>query len=176
MKSAIHSQHFTTKRLAWEVKCRNLSRRAHKHAKNTEPSVITIPHRERAPDSTSKLSAWQWLMMNTQMKSKETAIQAYTLKRPLPVFNTEIKDASLCLAVANVRLSTHTYIHKCVHRQAHLSCKCSIIKVLSEEGKLGCLLKIAILKRFIDVTLGNGGLWEVQPVSFWSLQNPHVIA
>ena len=28
---------------------------------------------------------------------------------------------------------------------------------LSDGGKLGCLLKIAMLKRIIDVTLGNGG-------------------
>lgn len=81
----------------------------------------------------------------------------FTLKRPLPVFYAEIKDENSCPAVANVRLSTHTYIHKCVHRQTHLSCKCRIITVLSEGGKLACLLKIVILKRFIDVTLGNGG-------------------
>lgn len=96
-------------------------------------------------------------MMNTQMKSKETAIQTRTLKRPLPVFYAEIKDENSCPTAANVRLSTHTYIHKCVHRQTHLSCKCRIITVLSEGAKLGCLLKIAMLKRSIDVRLGNGG-------------------
>lgn len=53
----------------------NVSGSTRKHTKTESPSVITIPHRERAPDSTSKLSGWQWLMMNTQMKSKETGIQ-----------------------------------------------------------------------------------------------------
>lgn len=80
-----------------------------------------------------------------------------TLKRPLPIFYTEIKDENSRPTAPNVRLSTHTYIHKCVHRQTHLSCKCRIITVLSVRGKPGCLLKIGILKRFIDVTLGNGG-------------------
>lgn len=94
-------------------------------------------------------------MMNTQMKSKETAIQNHTLKRPLPVSYAEIKDKNSCPTAANVRLSTLTYIHKRVHRKTHLSCKCRIITVLSEGGKLGCLLKIAKLKRFIDVTLGT---------------------
>lgn len=78
-------------------------------------------------------------------------------KRPLFVFCAEIKDENSCPTAANVRLSTHTYIHKCVHRQTHLSCKCRIITVLSAGGKLGGLLKIAILKRFIDVMLVNGG-------------------
>lgn len=92
------------------------------------------------------------------MKSKETAIRSPHLKkRPLFVFCAEIKDENSCPTAANVRLSTHTYIHKCVHRQTHLSCKCRIITVLSAGGKLGGLLKIAILKRFIDVMLVNGG-------------------
>lgn len=98
-----------------------------------------------------------------------------TLKRPLPVFYAEIKDGNSCPTAANVRLSTYTYIHKCVHRQTHLSCKCRIITVLSEGGKLGCLLKIAILKRFIDVALGNGGKQRAGVSHSFSLlsQNPN---
>lgn len=40
--------------------------------------------------------------------------------------------------------------------QTSLSCKCRIITGLSEEAKPGSLLKIAILKRVIDVLLVNG--------------------
>lgn len=79
-----------------------------------------------------------------------------TLKKPLPIFYVEIKDENSRPTVANVRLSTHTDIHKCIHGQTHLSCKCRIITVVSVEGKSGCLLKIVILKRFIDVMLVNG--------------------
>lgn len=79
-----------------------------------------------------------------------------TLKRPFSIFCFEIKDENSSLTAANVRLSTHTYIHKCVHRQTSLSCKCRIITGLSEGGKPASLLKIAILKRVIDVALVNG--------------------
>lgn len=125
--------------------------------KNTEPKCHNY--------STSRESPWlhfkalQLTVANDEHSDEEQrdSDPDSTLKRPLPVFYAEIKDENSCPTAANVRLSTHTYIHKCVHRQTHLSCKCRIITALSEGGKLGCLLKIAILKRFIDVTLGNGG-------------------
>lgn len=120
-------------------------------------------------------------MMNTQMKSKETAIQTPQLKKKglFPPFTPEIKDGNSCPAAPNVRLSAHTYIRKCVHRQTHLSCKCRIITVSSEGRKLGWLLKIAMLKRFIDVTLGNGGETltgsELVSLILWLSQNPNLL-
>lgn len=79
----------------------------HKH----EAKVSEVFHIVRAPDSTSKPFRWRRLMMNTQMKSKETQI---------PVFHAEIKDMKSCLTVANVHLGTHTYIDKREHRQTHI--------------------------------------------------------
>lgn len=126
--------------------------------KNTEPKCHKY--------STSRESPWLHFKAlrltvandeHSDEEQRDSDPDSHIKKRPLPVFYAEIKDENSCPTAANVRLSTHTYIHKRVHRQTHLSCKCRIITGLSEGGKLGCLLKIAMLKRFIDVTLGNGG-------------------
>lgn len=126
------------------------------HGQTQSPSVITIPHRQ-SPGLHFK--ALRQRVANDEHSDEEQrdSNPDSTLKRPLPIFCAEIKDENSCLTAANVRLSTHTYIHKCVHRQTHLSCKCRIITVLSEGGKLGSLLKTAILKRVIDVAMVNGG-------------------
>lgn len=128
-------------------------KRMHTNTQIHSLSVRSIPHCE---------SPWLhfkalWLTVANDEHSDEEQRDSdpdSTLKKPLP---TKIKDEKSCPTPANVRLSTHTYIHKRVHRQLHLSCKCKIITVLSEGRKLACLLKIAILKRFIDVMLVNGG-------------------
>lgn len=124
---------------------------------NTEPSVITVPHRQ-SPELYFK-ALWQRVANDEHSDEEQRDSDPdSTLKTgPLPIFCAEIKDKNSRLTEANVRLSTHTYIHKCVHRQTHLSCKCRIITVLSAGGRLGSLLKIAILKRVIDVALVNGG-------------------
>lgn len=126
------------------------------HVETHNPSVITIPHRQ-SPRLHFK-ALWQRVANDEHSdEAQRDSDPDSTLKRPLPIFYAKIKDETSCLTAANVRLSTHTYIHKRVHRQTHLSCKCRIITVLSEGGKLGSLLKIAILKRLIDVALANGG-------------------
>lgn len=93
-----------------------------------------------------------------------------TLKRPFPA---KIKGEKSCPTAANARLGAHTYIHKHVHRQTHLSCKCRIITVLSKGRKTSCLLKTAILKRFIDVMLVNGGESGEACSSYSDTQNAH---
>lgn len=99
--------------------------------------VTTIPHRRRALQLHFK--ALRQTVANDEHSDEEQrdSHPDSTLKRPHPIFCVEIKDENSCPAAANVRLSTHPYIHKCAHWQTHLSCKCGIITVLSARREAG---------------------------------------
>lgn len=130
----------------------NVSVRTWKHT-NTELRCRNDPAlRAKTPLQSSGLTAANDEHSHEEQRHSDPGS---TLKRPFSIFCAEIKDKSSCLTAANVRLSTHTYIHtyiyKCVHRETSLSCKCRIIMGLCEGGTLGSLLKTSILKRVIDV-------------------------